>query len=85
MTDTERIAHRVYDRYTTLHECAMVDCLNLCAGSRYCERCLEEINGEPYSLRNLLLEKPGMFPTWKHLRLWPVAALLFVAALCILL
>ncbi len=34
MTDTEKIANRVYDRYTTLHECATVVCLNLCDGNK---------------------------------------------------
>ena len=49
MTDTERIANEVYDRYTALHECAVLGCHNLCAGSRYCERCFEEITANAYN------------------------------------
>ena len=57
MTETERIAHRVYDRYAAseLHQCAVIGCTNQCAGSRYCARCTEELEAEPYSLANILL------------------------------
>jgi hypothetical protein len=58
MTETERIAHAVYDRHMhpPLHRCHVSGCPNLVAGDNYCARCAEEINGQPYTFANVLSE-----------------------------
>jgi len=52
-----------------LIQCAVEGCVNHCAGSRYCARCEEELNSEPYSLANLLQETflDAVIGAWKKL------------------
>ena len=60
MTETERIAHAVYDRHMhpPLHYCHTSGCPNLVAGDDYCARCAEEITGEPCTFAKFLSEMP---------------------------
>jgi hypothetical protein len=72
MTETERIAHAVYDRHMhpPLHRCHTSGCLNLVAGDDYCARCAEEITG-------VLNE----MPRWAQRLFWTAV---FAAALVLL-
>lgn len=38
-----------------LPRCAVKGCPNISIGSRYCARCEEELNAEPYPFANILL------------------------------
>ena len=71
MTETERIAHAVYDRrlHSPLHRCHTAGCPNIVAGDDYCARCAEEINGQPYTLANILSETPE----WARVLFWTAA------------
>jgi hypothetical protein len=83
MTETERIAHAVYDRHQRppLHYCHTSGCLNLVAGDNYCSRCAEEMSGQPYTFAGVLSE----FPKWAHRLFWTSVFALAVFALSILL
>jgi hypothetical protein len=54
VTETERIANEVYNRYSRLHRCWTKGCNTLVSGQAFCPRCKEELDGEPYSLANVL-------------------------------
>lgn len=56
-------------RPAPLIPCAVEGCVNHCAGSRYCARCEEELNSQPYSLANLLHETflDVVISAWKKL------------------
>jgi hypothetical protein len=59
VTETERIANEVYNR---LHPCWTKGCNTLVAGQTYCPRCKEELDGDPYSLANVL--GTSLYPEW---------------------
>ena len=68
MTETERIAHAVYDRrlHSPLHRCHTAGCPNIVAGDDHCARCAEEINGQPCTFAEILSE----MPRWAHRLFW---------------
>jgi len=91
MNDTERIAHSIMDRALkanretahdkpVLRNCATAGCANRCAGTRYCRRCEEELNGEPYPLANILAT--GI--RWRRLANIAFALMLFAWLLAII-
>ena len=83
MTETERIAHAVYERHLRppLHCCHTAGCPNIVAGDDYCARCAEEIDGQPYTCANVL----GEMPKWAHWLFWTAAVAVVGSALSILL
>ena len=83
MTETERIAHAVYDRrlHSPLHRCHTAGCPNIVAGDDYCARCAEEINGQPCTFAEILSE----MPKWAHWLFWTAAVAVVGSALSILL
>ena len=50
--------------------CATEGCTTLVAGSTYCPRCEEEINGEPYPLCNVLLGETFVQYVTRLIRRW---------------
>ena len=40
------------------HECHTIGCRTMVAGQDFCPRCQEEMDGEPYSLADVLNEAP---------------------------
>ena len=83
MTETERIAHAVYDRrlHSPLHRCHTAGCPNIVAGDDYCARCAEEIDGQPYPFANILSE----MPRWAHRLFWTAVVVAAVVVLSIFL
>ena len=85
MTETERIAHAVYDRrlHSPLHRCHTAGCPNIVAGDDYCARCAEEINGQPCTFAEILSE----MPKWAHWLFWTavVAVAAFVLSILLIL
>ncbi len=62
MTETERIAHAVYERniHPRLHFCHTSRCPNLVAGHDFCARCEEEMNGQICTFAEII----GDMPKW---------------------
>ena len=83
MTETERIAHAVYDRrlHSPLHRCHTAGCPNIVAGDDYCARCAEEINGQPCTFAEILSE----MPKWARVLFWTVAAAAVVISILLIL
>ena len=53
-----------------LIHCAVEGCVNHCAGSRYCARCEEELNSQPYPFANLLMHLTfldAVISAWKKI------------------
>ena len=83
MTETERIAHAVYDRrlHSPVHRCHTSGCPNFVAGDEYCARCEEEMTGQPCTFANILSE----MPRWARRLFWTAVFAVAVFALSILL
>jgi hypothetical protein len=85
MTETERIAHAVYERHMRppLHRCHTAGCPNIVAGDDYCARCSEEMNGQPCTFAAVLSKFPKL--AWRLFWTAVAVAAVVISILLILL